>query len=149
CILHNICLKRQDYFVNVDQINLPDEVNDVGRRDGTNGSRAAGAAKRENLVTILNRDTHVRDFENIQQRFLKSAFYALDEGYPEKSFPQRELPMRFGVLDLKTRIDVQDVLYLFKLLNDEVNCSELLEQIGIRAPRHGLRVSHCFHLPPN
>ncbi|KAK0169321.1 hypothetical protein PV328_012206, partial [Microctonus aethiopoides] len=73
------------------------------------------------------------------QKVLESAFYALDEWYPERSFPQRELVMRFGLLDLKTRIDMQDVLHLFKLLNDKVNCSELSEQIGIRAPRQGLQ----------
>ncbi|KAK0081696.1 hypothetical protein PV326_007532 [Microctonus aethiopoides] len=87
--------------------------------------------------------------QGLRRRFLKSAFYALDEGYPERSFPQRELLMPFGHLDLKTCIDVQDVLYLFKLFSDKVDCSELLEQIGIRAPRQGLRVSHCFHLPSN
>ncbi|KAK0081869.1 hypothetical protein PV326_007465 [Microctonus aethiopoides] len=80
CILHNICLKRQDYFENVDEILLPDEVDDLGPLDATNESEAAGAAKRENLYKI--------------------------------------------------------------------NYSELLEQIGIRAPRQGLRVSHCFHLLP-
>ncbi|KAK0074820.1 hypothetical protein PV325_007747, partial [Microctonus aethiopoides] len=49
CILHNICLKRQDYFENVDEILLPDEVDDLGPLDATNESEAAGAAKRENL----------------------------------------------------------------------------------------------------
>ncbi|KAK0076724.1 hypothetical protein PV325_004954 [Microctonus aethiopoides] len=101
------------------------------------------------FIKLKTNHTHVRDFENIEQRFLKSAFYALNERYPERSYPQRELLMRFGLLDLKTRIDVQDVLHLFKFLNDKVNCSELLKQIGIRAPRQGLRVAHCFHLPPN
>ncbi|KAK0070694.1 hypothetical protein PV325_000179, partial [Microctonus aethiopoides] len=48
-ILHNIGLKRQDYFENVDEILLPDEVDDVGPLDATNESKAAGAAKRENL----------------------------------------------------------------------------------------------------
>ncbi|KAK0074698.1 hypothetical protein PV326_012229 [Microctonus aethiopoides] len=56
CILHNICLKRRDYFENVDEILLPNEVGDVGPLDAANEPKAAGAAKRENLVTILNRD---------------------------------------------------------------------------------------------
>ncbi|KAK0076725.1 hypothetical protein PV325_004955 [Microctonus aethiopoides] len=59
CILHNICLKRQDYFVNVDQILLPDEVDYLGPLDETNESKATGAAKRVNLVTILNRDVEL------------------------------------------------------------------------------------------
>ncbi|KAK0075417.1 hypothetical protein PV326_011614 [Microctonus aethiopoides] len=40
----------------IDEILLPDEVDDVGALDAINESKAAGAAKRENLVTILNRD---------------------------------------------------------------------------------------------
>ncbi|KAK0177208.1 hypothetical protein PV328_001284 [Microctonus aethiopoides] len=49
-------LLRLHYFENVDEILLPDEVDDVGALDATNESIAAGVAKRENLVTILNRD---------------------------------------------------------------------------------------------
>lgn len=54
-----------------------------------------------------------------------------------------------GLIPLPTRRKYFDLMFLYKLINDMINCSELLSQIIYKAPIFSSRNILSFYVPFN
>lgn len=85
--------------------------------------------------------------ENIQRKFLKTTVFILDGIYPPRGFPQELLLSRFKLPTLKLRRIFQAIYFLFKIVNNKVDCIGLTNLIQYRIPRLNARRNNIFHLP--
>lgn len=89
--------------------------------------------------------SHVARIESVQRRFLKFASFLLDGTYPPRGSDHRDLLSRHGFDLLETRHVVLCVKFLFGLLHNTVDCSELLSRINLLVPRLNARRSLTFY----
>lgn len=91
--------------------------------------------------------THIAALEKVQRRFLKSASYILDHIYPPVGFSHSLLLSRFDVHELAIRRSAHQVIFLYKVLNNLLNCPDLLSNVNLRIPRLSARSSNVLCLP--
>lgn len=84
---------------------------------------------------------HIVMLNGVQIRFTR--VLGLRLGYNYLEVPIEELQHRFGIQPLQLRRDVSDLVLLFKLVNCELDCPELLRRIDICIPR-GTRSKTVF-----
>lgn len=92
-------------------------------------------------------NVHSLQLEKIQRRFLKSATYIIDGYYPQIGFPHEILLHRFNVCELDKRRVAASVIFLYKIVNNRLDCILLSNQIMYKVPRISSRNSNLFHLP--
>lgn len=85
--------------------------------------------------------------ENIQRRFLKILHFKHYHFYPARGTEQSELLHLFHIQSLISRREINDISFLFKLLNGFIDCPELLHQICYLTPSLRLRKSVLFRQP--
>ena len=91
--------------------------------------------------------THIGTFERIQRQFLKFAVFLLDGVYPTRGFPHELLLARFDLTELSKRRSTQLIIFLYKIVNNILDCPGILRQIYIRVPRISARHNNIFNLP--
>lgn len=89
---------------------------------------------------------HTESLENIQRRFLKFLSFKIDGQYPHIGIPQQNLLNRFSVLSLHDRRKTQSLIFLNKLINNKIDCPQLLEQLNFYIPRVEARLCSTFYL---
>lgn len=92
-------------------------------------------------------DVHMTSLEKVQRRFLKTSSFMLTGSYPERGTPQQHLLQQFNMQSLLCRRNMHSVLFLYKLVNGDIDCPELLSHLGLRVPGHCSRSPRLFHLP--
>lgn len=89
---------------------------------------------------------HITSLERIQRRFCKFAIYLLDGAYPPRGAPNDLLLSRLALNSLLVRRIAHAVIFLFKILNNSVDCSCLLHRLDFHIPRISARSSNTFNL---
>lgn len=82
--------------------------------------------------------------ERIQRRFLKYLVFKTSGEYPARNTEYQLLLDELSVLSLQDRRKIQSARFLYKLLQYEINCSELLASVNIHVPRLSSRTSPTF-----
>lgn len=90
---------------------------------------------------------HISNLEKIQRRFLKHAWYKSEGTYPPQGFSHTDLLNKFGYVSLNDRHDYHYLITLFKILNNQLDCSDLLNRLCFYVPRINSRHSITFYLP--
>lgn len=91
--------------------------------------------------------THVLKVESVQRRFMKLLSYKLDNVYPEVGICNQLLLKRHGMNSLSSRRECYSLIFLFKLLHNQIDDSEFLSKIKIFVPRISSRATNTFYLP--
>ena len=76
---------------------------------------------------------YVQAIENVQSRFLKMLTYQKTSFYP-KQVPYIDLVTSFNFQTLENRRKLLDLLFLYKVLNNKIDCPELLSSVCLRIP---------------
>lgn len=91
--------------------------------------------------------THRELLESVQRRFLKFLSFKADGVYPPVGFPNNKLLQRFALSSLNDRHDCSLQVFLYKLINNEIDSPTLLAKLNFLVPRSGSRHSNTFYLP--
>lgn len=86
---------------------------------------------------------HVGRLESIQRRFLKHISHRFGlslSGYEERL-------QHYKVLSLEKRRKLSDMMFLYKVLNNGIDCPELVESIGLNTPTTRTRHTRLFFEP--
>ena len=75
---------------------------------------------------------HIRAIEMIQSKFLGFLTYK-QTGYYPKFDSSSQLVVNFNLLTMESRT-LNDIIFLFKLLNNEIHCSDLTATIHFNIP---------------
>lgn len=89
--------------------------------------------------------THIARLESVQRRFLKFMTFILDGVYPLQGFNHELLLARCEFVSLETRHTILCVKFLFNLLNNLIDCPELLERVTFLVPRLNSRHKLTFY----
>lgn len=92
-------------------------------------------------------NAHVNALEKVQRRFLKFLAFKVDGIYPPIGFPHNELLEKFSVDSLENRRQISDVMFVYKIINGEVDCSDILIRLNFHIPRLASRQNATFFLP--
>lgn len=87
---------------------------------------------------------HVSNIETVQNKYIKIASFKTK--FPLTYYNYNEARIRFGLERLECRRVKADVIFLFKLVNNLIDCPELLSQVGLRAPARQTRSTELFAL---
>lgn len=92
-------------------------------------------------------NVHNQIIERVQRKFLKFLTFKVDGSYPERGVANNELCSRFNLISLKTRRNCSSVIFLYKLLHNFIDCSDILEQISFNVPSYPTRNIVTFRQP--
>lgn len=86
---------------------------------------------------------HISRIEKIQRRFIKFALPHLSNVEPLPSY--EVCCMHLGMETLEDRRKIQSMLFVFDLVNGNIDCSDLLEKIPFNVPHRSLRHNEIFY----
>ena len=90
---------------------------------------------------------HKQRIEYVQRRFLKHLAFRLDGVYPARGYDHLALLRRFRVLSLADRRIYASLVFLYKLINYNIDCPDLLQRIRFHIPAREVRRTTYFYLP--
>lgn len=90
---------------------------------------------------------HISNLENIQRKFLKAMHLKYLGSYPSRGFPQESLLSMFDADSLLKRRIGHSQIFLYKLLNNKIDCPSLLAKLNFHVPRINARQSDFFSIP--
>ena len=90
--------------------------------------------------------THCEILERVQRRFLKCLSFRLDGAYPDRGIPNELLLERHGAESLEERRSKLSVEFVLKLLNNNIDCAELLSYISLLVPARPSRSTASFYI---
>ena len=88
--------------------------------------------------------------ERVQKRLLRFLYFKKHRIYPHYHFhPVRTSAMEieFNIQCLKSRRDVSEYIFLFKLLNHSIDCIDLMNNIGIKVSQRNTRSTGLLFVP--
>mgnify|MGYP005983777977 FL=1 len=80
-------------------------------------------------------EIHIIHVESVQRKFLKFLSFIVDRTYPPRGTDHTLLLERFQFTSLKIRRISYGISFLWKLLNNRVDCTSLLQKINFLVPR--------------
>jgi hypothetical protein len=89
---------------------------------------------------------HCEIIEKIQRRFLKLIGVRL--GFNYLNVPVADLQHELSLSSLETRRNKLDLIFLFKLVNNEIDSPHLLELVDLRIPSRNTRSNELFSRRP-
>ena len=89
---------------------------------------------------------HIDNLERIQRTFLKDLSLKCDGVYPPQGFSHEHLLNRFNYISLKDRRDHHSLIVLYKILNNLIDCPDLLCKFNFNVPRLTSRQTFVFYL---
>lgn len=92
---------------------------------------------------------HIDHIESVQRRFLKYLMFMEDGVYPERGYDYSIMLNRFSFSPLRDRHVTSAVKFLYKLLNNNIDCPYLLSEINFNVPRLSVRQHTSFYCPPS
>mgnify|MGYP000512335400 FL=1 len=90
--------------------------------------------------------THVTNLEKIQRRFLKYAWYKNEGIYPPQGFSHTALLNKFNYVRISERHDYHYLMTLYKILNNLIDCTRILDRLDFVVPRLNSRHGCTFYL---
>ncbi len=78
---------------------------------------------------------HIDRLEYVQRRFLKYLYFLKHSNYPIQGYDQDLLREEFQIDSLRKRRTCSGLIFLYKLLNGQIDCSYLLDYLQIIVPR--------------
>ena len=90
---------------------------------------------------------HIESLEKTQRRFLKYLNYKIDGAYPPVGYPQAELLARYSMHSLEDRRTKAYLIFLHKLLHNNIDCQHILSMLNFHVPRLSSRLNDTFYLP--
>lgn len=91
--------------------------------------------------------TYIDNLESVQRRFLKFLSFTSNGVYPAVGYPNDLLLKKFEMHSLFARRKLHSIIFLYKIISGQVNCTSLLVQLYFRVPRPASRNIDCFYLP--
>ena len=88
-----------------------------------------------------NLETHKRKLEAIQSKFLKVLAYRQTKLYPRFD-AYESLLTNYGITSLEQRRQINDIMFLYKILNNHVNDTTLVSKIGLCIPTGKTRIGN-------
>lgn len=98
------------------------------------------------LVWQSGYNTHNDKLENVQRRFLKFLNLKTEGTYPPIGTPQNQLLEKFDITSLLERRESSALHFLDKIMQNKIDCSEILNQLNFYVPRINSRHSRNFYL---
>ncbi|KAG8318476.1 hypothetical protein J6590_001587 [Homalodisca vitripennis] len=94
------------------------------------------------LPTLQTLSTvEIHGLENVQTRFVR--FVGVLLGFDYRTAPIHDLQLQLNLMSLHTRRIINDLLFLRKLINSNIDAPDLLVKLDFRTSRH-LRHTHLF-----
>ncbi|XP_073984063.1 uncharacterized protein [Rhodnius prolixus] len=87
--------------------------------------------------------TYVNKLESLQRRFLRLLWYRETKVMTE--VPYDDVMEFTGLSTLQFRIQATDLNFIFKILNNNINCPELLSLLNFHVPTNGTRQKQVCH----
>lgn len=72
--------------------------------------------------------------EKVQRKFLKLMSFRIDGIYPPRGFEYDLMLNRFSIHSLEMRRNITNIVFLYNLLNNRIDCTTLLSAINFRIP---------------
>lgn len=91
-------------------------------------------------------DIHIQKLESIQRRFLKFLSFKMDGIYPPVGVRTGTLQTRHCVNNLSARRDCHLLIFLFKIMNNNISDPNLLLKLQFNTPRVASRAVNTFYL---
>lgn len=92
-------------------------------------------------------DYQISDIEKLQKRFLRYMYFREHKVYPHyRIHPVRscELLREFNLQSLVKRRDLLDCLFMYHVVNNNIDCAEILEQLSFRVNVRSTRSRNLF-----
>jgi len=97
------------------------------------------------LIWSQNLSTYFNELDIVQYKFLKRDAYINNIPISRESFDTAQISI--GLDTLSVRRQLADVLFIYDLLNGNIDCRYLLEQLGIRVPSYFSKSKELFIIP--
>lgn len=88
-----------------------------------------------------------QSLERIQRKFMKYLAFKTDSIYPERGYPNNLLLARFDMQSLGSRRIIILLTFLYKLLNNLIDCPILLSKLNFKIPKLETRQNVLFYYP--
>lgn len=92
-------------------------------------------------------NVHIESIERVQRKFLKYVSFKSDGIYPVQGVPQSQLLDRFKYASLRDRRDYRYLITLFNILNNNIDCMDIISKFNFYVPRINSRHNASFYLP--
>lgn len=99
------------------------------------------------IVWNPNYNIHITLLEKVQRRFFKSATFILEGNYPIRGTPQELFLSKFDMCSLLRRRVMCTIIFLYKIINNKINCPSITSLIKYRVPRLTARTSNILMVP--
>lgn len=97
------------------------------------------------LIWNPHYEEQMNQIEKVQRRFLKYLFFRKHGVYPRRSYPHDRLLGEFDELLLANRRTSGSLLFLQRMINGDIDASDILEQISFRVPQFHSRNINLFY----
>jgi hypothetical protein len=97
------------------------------------------------LIWSQNLSTYINDLEVVQYKFLKRVTFINNIPISRESVGTVQCSISLDSLSLRRKL--ADVLFIYDLLNGNIDCPYLLEKLGIRVPSYFSRSKELFIIP--
>lgn len=87
---------------------------------------------------------HSHNIEKIQRRFVKYVWFRSDGIYPQRGIQSDLLLNRYNMVSLAQRRNLATVIFLYKLLNNQLDCAYLLGKMVFHVPSLQTRSLHSY-----
>lgn len=99
------------------------------------------------VIWTPNYNIHINRLENVQNKFLKYLLYK--HHFPTLGTPYETRLLLCGMRSLEQRRKQALLIFLYKILNNEIDCSTLLESILLLVPIRRTRQQQLFYEHPH
>ena len=87
---------------------------------------------------------HVQKLERVQKKFLRYLSYK--SGLTYNNYAYEEICVHFKFKTLQSRRSITDLVFLNKILTNNINCPYLVGEVTLRVPRRTLRDKSIFYV---
>ena len=87
--------------------------------------------------------THIKSLEKVQNSFLRTCAWKL--GYTREEYTYQNIRDILNLSTLESRRLHTDLIYVFRLFNGYISCSELLALFSLNCPTRQMRSNPTFH----
>lgn len=92
-------------------------------------------------------EVHKASLERVQRRFLKYLYFRSHGVYPVRGYDHVLLLDEFKLTSLEFRRTLNSVIFLHKLVNGAMDCSDILCFLELYVPREASRCNNIFRCP--
>lgn len=90
---------------------------------------------------------NITALERVQRLFMKYLYHSIEGIYPPRGIPNNVLLNKTQLQTLESRRNSHSIIFLYKLVNGQIDCTEILSQITRNRSTVNVRLKHNFYLP--